>query len=241
MDSSPDELPLEDAIDQPPNLETEGNSPSPRVKRWIWQGKIGPAFWTTASLISLAVNVVLIAGLILLGRELFAIKGLVGGQLISGLYKSFVQMDEAHIVTTIQVQDTILVKDEMPVVFDLPLRQDTRVVLTQNTPVKNATIYLNGAAVPLDLVLREGTELNIRLDMTIPVSQTVPVELSVPVNLTVPVDIPLNQTELHEPFLGLRNVVAPYNELLTPLPDTWKETALCGRWTGWICNWIFNE
>jgi hypothetical protein len=107
--------------------------------------------------------------------------------------------------------------------------------------VKNATIYLNGAAVPLDLVLKEGTELNIRLDMTIPVSQTIPVELSVPVNLTVPVDIPLNQTELHEPFLGLRNVVAPYNELLTPLPDSWQETPLCGRWTGWLCNLILNE
>ena len=242
MDLSPEEVtPIDNAAEQEPAPESGESSSSPRVRRWVWQGKFGPAFWTVASLISLTVNLILIASLIILGRELFAIKGLVGGQLINGLYKNFVRMDEAHIVTTIQVQDTILVQDEMPVVFDLPLRQDTQVLLTQNTPVKNATIYLNGSAVPLDLVLKEGTELNIRLDMTIPVSQTIPVELSVPVNLTVPVDIPLNQTELHEPFLGLRNVVAPYNELLTPLPDSWQETPLCGRWTGWLCNWILNE
>ncbi|MGW8249027.1 MAG: hypothetical protein ACWGO1_00165, partial [Anaerolineales bacterium] len=79
------------------------------------------------------------------------------------------------------------------------------------------------------------------LDMTVPVSQTIPVQLSVPVDLTVPVDIPLNQTELHEPFIGLRNVVAPYNSLLSLLPDSWHETPLCGRWTGWMCRWIFED
>jgi len=209
--------------------------------RWLWQGKLGPAFWTVASLISLSINIFLIAILVLLGREIFSLKALVDKQLISGLYKNFIQMDEAHIVTTIRVQDTIQVSDQMPVIFDLPLRQDTQVVLTQNTPVKNATIFLNGAPVPLDLVLKEGTPLNIRLDMTVPVSQTIPVELTVPVDLIVPVDIPLNQTELHEPFIGLRNVVAPYDQLLTPLPNSWQETALCGSWTGWLCNWIFKE
>jgi hypothetical protein len=215
--------------------------PPAEPPRWLWQGKVGPAFWTVASLISLSVNIILIAILVLLGREIFTLKSLVDRQLIGGLYKNFIQMDEAHIVTSIRVQDTIQVSDQMPVVFDLPLQQDTQVVLTQNTPVKNATIFLNGAAVPLDIILKEGTPLNIRLDMTVPVSQTIPVELSVPVDLTVPVDIPLNQTELHEPFIGLRNVVAPYNQLLSPLPDSWQETPLCGRSTGWLCRWIFAE
>ena len=228
------------------SLQTAGDvvdddRPLEEPPRWLWQGKLGPAFWTVASLISLSINIFLIAILVLLGREIFSLKALVDQQLINGLYKNFIRMDEAHIVTTIRVQDTIQVSDQMPVVFDLPLRQDTQVVLTQNTPVKNATIYLNGAAVPLDLVLKEGTQLNIRLDMTVPVSQTIPVELTVPVDLIVPVDIPLNQTELHEPFIGLRNVVAPYNQLLTPLPDSWQETALCGSWTGWLCGWIFEE
>lgn len=229
------------SLQQTPGEVSEGEGRFEQPPRWLWQGKLGAAFWTVASLISLSINIFLIAFLVVLGREIFTLKSLVDRQLISGLYKNFIQMDEAHIVTTIRVQDTIQVSDRMPVVFDLPLRQDTQVILTQNTPVKNATIFLNGVSVPLDLVLREGTQLNIRLDMTVPVSQTIPVELQVPVDLTVPVDIPLNQTELHEPFIGLRNVVAPYNQLLTPLPDSWQETALCGSWSGWICGLIFEE
>ncbi len=122
MDLFPQEVTsIENAAGEELAPESGKGSSSPRVRRWVWQGKFGPAFWTVASLISLTVNLILIASLIILGRELFAIKGLVGGQLINGLYKNFVRMDEAHIVTTIQVQDTILVQDEMPVVFDLPL------------------------------------------------------------------------------------------------------------------------
>jgi hypothetical protein len=214
---------------------------SPRVERYVWQGKIGPAFWTVASVISLTVNIILIALLILVGRELFGLKELVSTQLIGGLYKNFIQMDEAHIKTTIQVEDVIQVKDEIPVVFDLPLQRDTQVVLTRNVPVNNATIYLNGVAVPLDIVLKKDTALDVHLDLTVPVSQSVPVVLDVPVSLSVPVDIPLNQTELHEPFLGLRNVVAPYNALLAPLPDSWQETSLCGEGAGWLCRWFFGE
>jgi hypothetical protein len=247
MEPSPDETPVGET--GPAEAGAEGASPStarrsplpPNVERYVWQGKIGPAFWTVASVFSLAVNIFLIAILILVGRELFSLKSLVSTQLIGGLYKNFVRMDDAHIVTTIQVEDTIQVKDQIPVVFTLPLQQDTQVVLTRNAPVKNATIFLNGAAVPLDIILKKGTALDIRLDMTIPVSQSVPVVLNVPVNLTVPVDIPLNQTELHEPFLGLRDVVAPYNDLLKPLPDSWQETSFCGSGTGWLCRWIFGE
>lgn len=247
MEPSPDETPVGET--GPAEAGAEDASPStvrrrplpPNVERYVWQGKIGPAFWTVASVFSLAVNIFLIAILILVGRELFSLKSLVSTQLIGGLYKNFVRMDDAHIVTTIQVEDTIQVKDQIPVVFTLPLQQDTQVVLTRNAPVKNATIFLNGAAVPLDIILKEGTALDIRLDMTIPVSQSVPVVLNVPVNLSVPVDIPLNQTELHEPFLGLRDVVAPYNDLLRPLPDSWQETSFCGSGTGWLCRWIFGE
>jgi hypothetical protein len=38
----------------------------------------------------------------------------------------------------------------------------------------------------------------------------------VPVNLIVPVDIALNQTELHDPFVGLRLVVEPLYCLFDP-------------------------
>jgi hypothetical protein len=44
----------------------------------------------------------------------------------------------------------------------------------------------------------------------------VPVNQSVLAELNVPVDIPLNQTELHDPFVGLQKVVEPYLCLLQP-------------------------
>jgi hypothetical protein len=82
--------------------------------------------------------------------------------------------------------------------------------------------------VPTDIVLRQGTKLNIFLDMNVPVDQVIPVELTVPVQLTVPVDIPLDQTELHQPFVGLQEVLVPYIQLLDELPDSWSEL-LCNN------------
>lgn len=206
------------------------------VDRFLWRGQVGPAFWSIASLISLTVNVILIAVLILLGRELFGLKSMVQNQLIGGLHQNFVKMDDAHIRTTIQVVDTIQVQDNIPVVFDLPLKQNTTVTLTQDTSVKNATIFLNNSPVKLDLILKKGTELNIALDLVVPVNQTILVMLNVPVNLEVPVDIPLAQTELHEPFVGLQEVVYPYKQLLESLPGSWSATPFCGSLTGWFCS-----
>ncbi|MEK7276036.1 MAG: hypothetical protein AAB427_01690, partial [Chloroflexota bacterium] len=61
------------------------------------------------------------------------------------------------------------------------------------------------------------------LNLTVPVSQTVPVSLSVPINIPVAVDIPLDQTELHEPFSNLRDLFAPYYNVVSLLPDSWGE------------------
>jgi hypothetical protein len=210
------------ALGQPPDRRFQ--NAWPRMRPFLWRGRVGPAFWTVASTLSLVVNIILIVILILLGRQLFFLKKtVVNDQLINGLYENFVLMDQAHIQTTITVSDTLQVKDNIPVVFDLPLSQKTTVVLTKDTPVNNATIYLNGQPVPLDLVLREGTELSIKLDLTVPVNQTIPVVLNVPVNLQVPVDIPLNQTQLHKPFVGLQQVVSPFRQLLGRVPDSWSE------------------
>jgi hypothetical protein len=220
-----------------PASSSRGLSP---LKPYLYRGKIGPALWNFASLISLGANLFLLVILLLVGRELFSLKKVVSDQLIEGLYTNFVKMDGAHIVTTILVSDTIQVSDTIPVVFDLPLAQKTEVKLTQDTPVNNATIFLNGRAVPLDLVLRKGTALKIGLDLTVPVSQTIPVVLNVPVQMKVPVDIALDQTDLHRPFVGLQEVVSPYRELLGGLPDSWRETPVCGGLTGWLCTWFFQ-
>ena len=82
-----------------------------KIERIVWQGKLGPAFWTIASVISITVNIILIITLLILGQQLFAIKSLVSDHLVDGLYKNFVAMDQAHIIDTIIVSDTIVVQD----------------------------------------------------------------------------------------------------------------------------------
>lgn len=186
-------------------------------------GRIMPAFWTIASLISITVNVLLIVIVLVLVTQLFRIKEMLQVRVIDGLYQNFEKMDQASIITTIQVSDTITVNDTIPVVFDLPLKQGTEIILTKDTPIRKATVYLNGQPVPTDIVLRQGTHMSIALDMIVPVNQTIPIELQVPIKLQVPVNIPLSETELHEPFLGLRGVVAPFKLLLDSWPDSWAE------------------
>lgn len=218
-----------------PDGDQPGTAPGPARARWVWQGKLPDAFWKTATLFSLVVNLALVIGLILLGLMIFQIKQAIAQPLVGGLHTSFVQMDAAHIVTNIQVVDTIHVKDTihvndtLPVVFDLPLSTNTIVTLTRDTPIPNTTVYLNGLAVPTNIILPAGTPLNINLNLVVPVSKTVPVvldvpvNLSVPVNLNVPVDIPLRQSELHTPFTNLANLIGPYDTLLAATPSSWSE------------------
>ena len=233
-----------------PNTSDSDNSvsssnPKPSWKEYLdslspalWQGRMMPAFWTITGAISMMVNVILIVVLISLGRQLFTLKSLITEQLIGGLYYNFVLMDQAHITSEILVSETIQVVDTMPVVFDLPLAQNTEVILTQDSPIKNATIVLNNQPIPLDLTLKAGTSLYIGLDLTVPVSQTIPVVLDVPIDLIVAVDIPLSETELHKPFVGLQDVLSPYFWPLYNANNSWDEVPICEGWLGFICNWL---
>jgi hypothetical protein len=191
--------------------------------------KIPQAVWNSMIVFSFIVNIVLAVVVLVLGILLFSIKNSIAQPLIGGLHSSFVQMDNAHIVTTINVKDTITVDDQLPVVFDLPLNQATVVTLTAPTTINGATIVqLNAGGLQLynavgDIVLPAGTGLPVQLSLVVPVSQTVPVVLNVPINLNVPVDIALNQTDLHPPFTNLANIVGPYNALLEQAPNSWAE------------------
>jgi len=201
--------------------------------RWLWQDRVGPALWTIASLISLSVNIVLIVMLIVLGRQLFALKGLVSEQLIKGLNQNFALMDQSHIRTN------ILVQDEIPVMFDLPVVAETTVTLTEDTRIRGVNINLRTGGLsisnaPANITLPAGARLPIALELMVPVSNTVPVVLN------VPVDIPLDQTELHVPFIGLQEVITPYQELLTSLPNSWQETRFCQLLNGWLCGFLLG-
>jgi hypothetical protein len=173
----------------------------------------GPPFWTIASAISMVVNIVLlIVVLALLGNiqklNMGSALG-IGNNLLGGLYTNFEKMDRAHIKTTIPVTTTI------PVKFDLQLNQQTNVVLSQPVTITNALVTVNTGGLNITraattIVLPEGTTLPVFLNLTVPVDTTVPVTLN------VDVDIPLENTELHEPFSGLQEVVKPFYCMISP-------------------------
>lgn len=175
----------------------------------------GPAFWTAASLLSLTVNLILIIVLLVLAvglsRAGLSVTSMMnmGTDLLGGLYGNFEKMDRAHIRTTIEVNTTI------PVQFDLQLNQQTNVVLSQDVAINNALVTVNTGGLNITranttIVLPQGTVLPVLLNLSVPVDTTVPV------SIIVPVDIPLSQTELHEPFSGLQDVVRPFYCMIDP-------------------------
>lgn len=202
-----------------------------RQRRREW--RFGQAFWTVSSILSLVTNIILVVALIGLGRQLFTLKSIIEKQVLGGLYENFILMDEAHIRTTIPVST------QVPAKFDLPLKTDTQVILTEDTILQNATVAslstggLTITNAPATIVLPRGTVLPVALELTVPVDQMIPV------NLNVSVDIPLKQTDLHEPFVGLQEVVRPYYRMMADLPDNWNEL-LCGPQAVPLCGWIFK-
>ena len=216
----------------PEEPQQDQDSKSDRATRFFWQGKFGPAFWTITGIFSIIVNIVLMVALLIIGQQLFTLNEIVEYGLIGGLHSNFEAMDEASIATTILVEDTI------PVQFDLPVQTNTTVVLTEPTPIYGASVVINTGVLninaPANIVLPAGLELPIALDITVPVDKEVPVVLTVPVN------IPLDQTELHEPFVGLQEVVGPYQVMLGDLPDKWMDTPLCQGIFGEVCVFVFN-
>jgi hypothetical protein len=186
--------------------------PAPRQSRW----KFLPAFWTIASILSLTVNLILIIALLLAFQMLEQIQGLQTygmGQasgLLGGLYTNFVKMDQASIRTTIHVEK------EIPVNFTLNVSGPTNVTLSQPVTIDGALVTvqtggLNITNARATIVLPQGAVLPINIE-----NLSVPVDQKVLAVLDVPVDIPLSQTELHEPFVGLQKVVEPWYCLIEP-------------------------
>ncbi|MBL8055792.1 MAG: hypothetical protein JNK29_03795 [Anaerolineales bacterium] len=189
-------------------------------------------FWRFAVIFSFVVNLILLVVVVALVAMLFQITNGLASPIVGGLHDSFLEMQSASIVTTIPVNETIVVNDTIPVVFDLPLNQNTTVVTTEPLTINGATVNIQSGGLTLnanaDIVLPAGTSLPVQLNLVVPVSQTVPVSLKVPVQITVPVNIPLAQTELNAPFSQLASIVAPYDTMLKSLPTSWSE-ALLGK------------
>jgi len=187
-------------ISSPPELET-------RRSRY----KFMPAFWTIASVISLTVNIILIIILLItfqmLGAILTTSDDKITG-LLGGLYTNFVKMDQATIAANIPVDATV------PLNIVVPVQATTRITLAESVVIPNAHVRINTGGLSIDadavVTLPADTALTVNLDFPLNVQDSIPVHLDVPVN------IPLDQTELHEPFVGLQQVVEPWYCLIEP-------------------------
>jgi hypothetical protein len=188
--------------------------PVPTSGSSVW----GPRLWTTASILSLTINfimaivlIVLVISVYRLGLDVNYVMG-VGKDLINlpeGLYENFEKMDRASIKTNVKVETSI------PVKFDLALNQQTNVVLSQDVTITDAVVTINSEVLDINranttIILRQGTVLPVNLSLSVPVDTQVPVVLDVPVN------IPLAQTELNEPFVGLQGVIRPLYCFIKP-------------------------
>jgi hypothetical protein len=187
-------------ISSPPELE-------PKRRRY----KFMPAFWTIASVISLTVNIILIIILLITFQMFGAILSTTDDKisgLLDGLYTNFVKMDQATIATNIPVDATV------PLNIVVPVQTTTRITLAESVVIPNAHVRINTGGLSIDadavVTLPANTPLTVTLDFPLNVQNSIPVHLDVPVN------IPLEQTELHEPFVGLQQVVKPWYCLVEP-------------------------
>jgi hypothetical protein len=217
---------------EPPKKEI-AKKPAGRKKPFrLEREKVRVAYWNVSGTLSLIVNVILIAVLVLISREYFGLKRLVVGQVLDGLYVNFGKMDEAHIRTS------ILVEDKINVSFPLQILQNTNVTLTQDTLITNAKVTLttgglNIFSAPTNIVLPAGTVLPVQLNLVVDVNQ------DVPVSLNVDVDIPLADTELHEPFSNLKSIIEPLRDAFYTGPFYWEQAPACQNMK-WLCDRWFR-
>ncbi|GAB4434454.1 MAG: hypothetical protein Kow00120_00770 [Anaerolineae bacterium] len=181
------------------------------MHRTLWS-----AFKDFAILFSFIMNFVLLVIVIILGLLIFDIKNGILEPLIDGLHQNFILLDEADIIRQLPVQD------EIPVQFTLLVEDSINVTLTDDVNLtRPATFNLPGGGGNIS-----GT-VNLRLPagLELPIALSLPVEVDemVPVNLLVDVEIPLDETQLHRPFYGLRMLLEPYVTLIDALPGSWSE------------------
>jgi len=196
-----------------PTATPDSRSAAPGAESKPSRYKFLPAFWTIASVMSFTVNIVLIIILLIALQMLGAIQFTANDQvsgLLGGLYTNFVKMDEANIRTNIHVEK------EIPVQFTLNVSGPTNVTLSQDVTINGALVTvetggLNIVNARATIVLPQNTILPVNIENLV-----VPVDQRVLAVLDVPVDIPLDQTELHEPFSGLQQVVKPFYCLVEP-------------------------
>ncbi|HOT90281.1 MAG TPA: hypothetical protein PLJ78_00840 [Anaerolineae bacterium] len=179
-------------------------------------GRLWNAFKNIAIIFSFIVNFVLVLVLLLSPGPVFMAKSQVAEPLLLDLDSAFASLGKTVIRSTVYITDT------MPVVFDLPLAQNTQVVLVAPVPLQApATFVLPGGGGAINgtvqLALPQGMALPVALNLMVPVSTTVPVIMQ------VPVEIPLAEAGMAPAIEQLRAVFWPITGALQSLPDTPEE------------------
>lgn len=174
------------------------------------------AFKNIAIIFSFVVNFVLVIVLLMAPGPIFMAKSQAVEPILTELDNAFAALGETQIKSTVNIADT------MPVVFDLPLNQNTPVILTEKVPLQaSATFFLPGGGGAINgtvsLDLPEGMVLPVSLNMMVPVSTTIPVVME------VPVEIPLAEAGMAPAIEQLRAVFFPINVALQSLPDSPQE------------------
>lgn len=198
---------------------TSITSPQPRARQSY---KFLPALWTVASVVSLTIDLVLII-LLLFGVRMSILIQLGANNQISGLlgglYSNFEKIDQAVFRTNVNVESTI------PVNFVLDVEENTSIVLSKEVTIPNARIRINTDNLNIDTIaavtLPANTSLPVNINFPINVKQNIPIYMNVPVS------IPLNQTELHEPLVGLQQVLKPYYCIFEPNAVTINGIKVC--------------
>lgn len=203
-------------VEVPPAPPHAGPRAGPRLKK----EQLLPAFWTVASILSIAVNIILLAALIIVLRGLGSVDAAgVGSGLLGGLYANFERMDQARIKANVLVQDNIALN------MNIPVQTTTGIILAQDVVIRNARVKISTASFnidsPADVTLPAGTPLIVALDFI------VPLQTQVPVTLNVPVDIPIQDTELHPAIAGLQDTIKPLYCILAPTALSLNGAPVC--------------
>ncbi len=187
----------------PPLAAEQTPQPAGSRRPW-WNSGFFPVFWTVASAISLLLNVFLCLFLFGILSLRAPLTRTVTGQsttVLGGLYSNFQALDQATIRSNIPVDASI------PINIMVPVQTRTTIRLSAPVQIRSRACLIRTGGLTLDapalVTLPEGQPLDVDLNFMLPVQSNVPVHLDVPVN------IPLRDTELHGPFVGLQEVVDP--------------------------------
>lgn len=203
------------------NVGTSGTPPAgPQTSLRLKREQLLPAFWTVASVMSVAFNVILLAILVMVLRGIGSVNATgLGSGLLGGLYTNFERMDQAHIRTVIPVTT------DLPLNMNIPIQTTTGITLAQDVVIRNARVRISTPTFnidsPAEVTLPAGTALNVQLDFSVPVQQPVPVTLN------VPVDIAIQDTELHPAIAGLQTTIKPLYCIMAPTALSLNGAPVC--------------